>query len=346
MTSVVVTEKETARVVVVEDTTAAVVVDQAPLPTVVEVTAPGPQGPPGDQGPVGPVGPQGNPGPPGPPGPSTGITGGISTPTYVQFDTTATEASGVGKLTWNDTDGTLEFSLKGGNVTVPIGEREVLQVRNGTGSAMGIGQAVYITGSTGNHLNVQLSLASGEPTSSKTLAVVSEPINPNNTGFATTSGLIKNFNTSALTEGAAIWLSPTVPGGLTTTKPSAPDHLVLMGWCVRQHASVGVIYVHIQNGYEIDELHNVQITNPVADQSILLYDSGTSLWQNKQLAAGSGITISETSSALTINSAATLAQLADVQLSGVQNFDILAYDQSLSKWTNERQSDVTDGGNF
>lgn len=208
-----------------------------------------------------------------------GITGGISSPDYVQFDTAAAAAGAVGRLLWNDTDGTLEFGLKGGNVTLQIGQEEVIRVTNTAGVTMTDGQAVYITGSTGNHLNVTLAQANAEATSSKTLAVVTETIANNNTGFATSSGLVRGLNTSALTEGAAIWLSPTVPGGLTSTKPVAPNHAVLIGWCVRQHASVGVIYVHIANGYELEELHNVLIT-AAANNQILRYDAATNLWKN------------------------------------------------------------------
>ena len=211
-----------------------------------------------------------------------GITGGISTPDFIQFDTAAAATGAVGKLLWNDTDGTLEFQMKGGNVTLQIGQEEVIRVTNQSGSAMVDGNVVYITGSTGNHLNVTLAQANSEATSSKTIAVVTELIDNNQSGFATSSGLVRNLNTSALTEGAAVWLSPTVPGGLTSTKPVAPNHAVLIGWCVKQHASVGVLYVHIANGYELDELHNVLITS-VQDKQVIRYDSATSLWKNVTL---------------------------------------------------------------
>lgn len=211
-----------------------------------------------------------------------GITGGISTPDFIQFDTAAAATGAVGKLLWNDTDGTLEFQMKGGNVTLQIGQEEVIRVTNQSGSAMVDGNVVYITGSTGNHLNVTLAQANSEATSSKTIAVVTEPIDNNQSGFATSSGLVRNLNTSALTEGAAVWLSPTVPGGLTSTKPVAPNHAVLIGWCVKQHASVGVLYVHIANGYELEELHNVLITS-VQDKQVIRYDSATSLWKNVTL---------------------------------------------------------------
>lgn len=260
----------------------------------------------------------------------SGITGSISTVDSIQFDTAAAATGAVGKLLWNDTDGTLEFQLKGGNVTLQVGQEQVLRVTNQSGSTMVDGQVVYITGSTGNHVTVTLAQANSEATSSKTIAVVTETIANNNSGFATTSGLVRGLNTSALTEGAAIWLSPTVPGGLTTTKPQAPDHAVLIGWCVKQHATVGVIYVHIANGYEVDELHDVKITGTPAAGSLLIRNATAALWENATLTAGTGVSITNADKSITITNSApdqvvSLTAGTNVTITGTYpNFTIAA----------------------
>ena len=210
----------------------------------------------------------------------TGITGGISTVDYIQFDVQTAITNAVGKINWNDTDGTLEFGLKGGNVVLQLGQEQVVRVTNATNATLVDPQAVYITGSTGNHLNVQLAQANTEITSSKTLALITEHIAPNQSGFATTNGIVRNINTSNLVEGGSVWLSPTVPGGLTSVKPEAPNHAVLVGWCIRQHQSTGSIFVHIANGWELEELHNVSISNP-EDKQVLAYNGSTGLWENQ-----------------------------------------------------------------
>ncbi len=211
-----------------------------------------------------------------------GVTDGISSPDYVQFSTTGATPN-VARLLWNDTDGTLEFQMKGGNVNLQIGQEQVVRVTNSTGSTISNGQVVYINGSTGNHVNVTLAQANTESTSSKTLGVVTESIAKNQSGFVTTSGLVRDLDTSALTEGAAVWLSPSTAGGLTTTRPTAPNHAVLIGWCVKSHASVGVIFVHVANGYELDELHDVLLTS-AANNDVLSFDSTSGLWKNRALA--------------------------------------------------------------
>jgi hypothetical protein len=164
-----------------------------------------------------------------------------------------------------------------------IGEELFLRVTNSTGSAIPKGSVVYITGSTGSHVNVVLSQANSEGTSSKTLGITAETIANAQTGFVATNGIVSGLDTSTLTEGGAVWLSATVAGGLTSTRPSPPDHAVLIGWCVKSHASVGALYIHIANGYEVAELHDVLLTS-IANNQVLSYESASGLWKNRSLA--------------------------------------------------------------
>lgn len=204
---------------------------------------------------------------------------------YVQIDTTppVTETNAVGKLIWNDTDGTLEFGAKGGNVVIQLGQEEVVRVKNDSGSAYTGGEVVYISGSNGTNLLTNLANASSEATSGNTIGLVTEPIASNNHGFVTTFGLIRNVNTLHLTEGAPVWLATTA-GGTTSTRPSAPNHGVMLGFCLRKHAVNGVIFVRVDNGWELDELHNVLITSPTNGQA-LVYDSAAGLWKNASVSA-------------------------------------------------------------
>lgn len=197
----------------------------------------------------------------------------------IALDTANPGAIGVGVLRWNDTDGTLEFQLKGGNVTLQIGQEQNLRVKNATGSTLTNGTVVYPTGSTGTNKTVAKAQANAEPTSARTFGVLTEDIANGEQGFVTTFGLVHDIDTSALTEGTSVYLSPTVAGGLTSTKPVAPNHMVLVGFCVRSHANNGVLFVKVQNGFELEELHNVLITNP-QDGQVLKYQASTGLWIN------------------------------------------------------------------
>jgi hypothetical protein len=65
-------------------------------------------------------------------------------------------------------------------------------------------------------------------------------------------------------------------------KPTGAGHIVVIGYVEYAHANHGAIYVKIMNGWELDELHDVDITSP-ATNHVLDY-AADSLWKNKALA--------------------------------------------------------------
>jgi hypothetical protein len=212
----------------------------------------------------------------------------------VQYNVATAQTVGVAKTVWNDTFGTLEFGLKGGNVNYRLGQSSIVYVKHADNSGLTKGTVVYTAGSTGTNKTVRLAQANAESTSNKTFGIIAETVSGGAKAFCVTFGNIEGINTSALTEGATIYLSPTVAGGLTTTKPSAPNHMVVVGFCIRSHATQGVIFVKVQNGFEIDELHDVAI-GTLENNNLLAYESSTSLWKNKTfaelgIAAGTGTT--------------------------------------------------------
>jgi hypothetical protein len=142
------------------------------------------------------------------------------------------------------------------------------------------GQPVYAFGAAGNRMSVKLASNTGDATSAQTVGVVfSSSIGANQRGFIITQGVISGVNTSAYTAGDQLYLGATA-GTLTATKPVAPNHLVYIGIVERANAGNGQIYVKPQNGYELDELHNVLITSE-SNNDILQYETSSGLWKNK-----------------------------------------------------------------
>lgn len=201
----------------------------------------------------------------------------------LSFDTTPDNPGGVGTLVWDDGEGTLKLGLKGGEVSLQLGQENVALCYNGTGSTIANGSVVYISGAQGQRPSIALADADTESTSSKTFGIATEDIANGAEGFVATFGIVNGLNTSAFTAGQALWLSSTA-GQLTNIKPSAPTHAVFVGYCLHVNASSGRVFVNPQNGYEVDELHDVLITS-IADNHILSYDNATSLWKNQGLAA-------------------------------------------------------------
>jgi hypothetical protein len=189
----------------------------------------------------------------------------------------------------------------------PFAQQVRNQVRNETGATLTAGTVVYVTGASGNKVTVTKAQANGDATSAQTFAVLLENIANNSNGYAVTSGLLENLDTSAFAAGTQLYLSPTTAGTYTSTKPSAPDHLVYIGVIERSHVNQGTMLVRIQNGYELEELHNVAI-NGLANNDLLAYDSATTLWKNKTFGT-LGLLTSSTA-------ASTYAPLASPALTG------------------------------
>lgn len=162
-------------------------------------------------------------------------------------------------------------------------DRVITEVRNTTGSTVVKGTVVYLSGASGGKATIQKAQANSELTSSGTFGVIQSDINNNSNGYAVVIGTVLGVNTSSYTEGQVLWLSPTVAGGFTSTKPVAPNHAVYVA-IVTLAATNGTIEVKVQNGYEIDELHDVLITSKTNNDAIV-YDSASGLWKNKQLVA-------------------------------------------------------------
>lgn len=165
---------------------------------------------------------------------------------------------------------------------VPITDAPAVhtEVWNKTGSTIPKGSVVYINGAHGNLPTITLSRADTETTSTASYGLVLNDISDQDNGFVVQSGILGNLDTFGIPEGVALWLSPTTFGTYTTTKPSAPNHAVFIGVCTRAHPTFGTIVVKIQNGYELEELHNVSISGALADKDTLYYDSATLLWKN------------------------------------------------------------------
>lgn len=161
-------------------------------------------------------------------------------------------------------------------------------VRNAETTTLEIGEVVYLHERQGDRATVKRASNTSDATSAKTLGVVAERIAPNADGLVTTQGYVYHMNLSAFTAGETVYLS-NVAGGITATKPVAPNHLVYVGVVVRANAGNGILYARAQNGYELDEIHDVLISSPTQGQ-VLSYNASTSLWQNSTFSDGGGLT--------------------------------------------------------
>jgi len=211
----------------------------------------------------------------------------------IELDQTPTGTFGVGKIRWNDTAGTAEIRLKGNNVTLQVGQELVKRVVNKTVTNVNLLEANYqvvkIVGATGQRLSVDLAQANSELNSATTIGVVTETINNNQEGFITYSGEVNEINTTGSLQGEnwvdgdILYLSPTVAGRLTNIKPSAPNHTVIVGYVEYAHLQHGKIFVKVDNGYELNELHDVEISTYI-NKGVLYRDTSSNTWKQSTIA--------------------------------------------------------------
>lgn len=190
------------------------------------------------------------------------------------------------------------------------GAKSIYQdVRNQSGSTFTKATPIYVSGSEGASGKMLISAASNasESTSSKTMGLTSSSIANNNNGQIISEGILEGIDTTGAVDGDPVWLG--VNGakiyGLAN-KPSAPAHLVFLGIVIRGgQANTGSMYVKIQNGFELEELHNVEISS-LLNGNILAYDSSTSTWKNTN-------TLQSTSSTVPLVIKGSTSQTANLQ---------------------------------
>ena len=173
---------------------------------------------------------------------------------------------------------------------IASGSTSKVQHQVKAGVAINKGQAVYVTSADGTNMIVGLASNASEATSSKTMGLLNATVVANGFADVVTEGLLDGLNTSTATVGDPVWLgtSGNLIYGLVN-KPYAPNHLVFIGIVTRVNANNGEIFVKVQNGFELDEIHDVDLKTTTKVNGHLLGYNG-SLWVNKTIAEWLGYT--------------------------------------------------------
>jgi hypothetical protein len=158
------------------------------------------------------------------------------------------------------------------------------------GQTLAKGAAVYVSSANGTNIIVSAASNTTEALSSKTFGLLETGGSTNAFVKCVTFGLLAGLDTSTATAGDPVWLG--VNGALIfglANKPYAPAHLVYIGVVTRVQSNNGEIFVNVQNGFELKEIHDVSAQTP-SNNDGLFYESATSLWKNKSIATVLGYT--------------------------------------------------------
>jgi predicted heme/steroid binding protein len=226
-----------------------------------------------------------------------GLTAG-----FVGFDLTPTGTPSVsGTMFWSADDETVDLVMDAG-VTQKIGQETFYLVKNQTGTAIPKGTVVRADGTVGSSGRILIApfLANGTFPSKFCIGVTAETIANGANGFVTSFGKIRKINTASYTEGTILYASSTSAGGFSTTAPQAPNNIVTVAIVITSSTNNGEIFVSPILGSNINDDEGVRITSPVNNQG-LFYDSTSTLWVNKTIAAALGYTPANAATTLTIN---------------------------------------------
>ena len=175
--------------------------------------------------------------------------------------------------------------------SLPAGYTSTVKHTVKAGVALTKGQAVYVTSADGTNMIVGKASNASEATSSKTMGLIESSLSINGQGAVITEGLLAGLDTTGATNaGDPVWLG--VDGNLIyglLNKPYAPAHLVFIGIVTRINANNGEIFVKVQNGFELNEIHDVDLKTTTPLNGHILGFNGT-LWVNKTIAGWLGYT--------------------------------------------------------
>lgn len=172
----------------------------------------------------------------------TGVTGGISTPDFVLFDTTYATPLTAGQLGWNGND-TLGLGMIGGNVIQHIGEDTFFYVK--ASSAITKGQLCMFTGAVGSSGVLTAAPATAIPFAEAIIGVAAENIANNGFGLVQNTGTLKGVNTSAFLDGDILYYNSAVTGGFTKTFPASGPIVIAAAVAKAGSGGSGILTIRI-----------------------------------------------------------------------------------------------------
>lgn len=218
------------------------------------------------------------------------ITGGTITgltqlgADYLQFNTSATVTAAVGKIWW-DGGTTMNIGMTT-SVTQKVGEDQYYYIK--ASAAITKGQVVMFTGSVGASGVITGAPATGVTDGSYIMGIAAEDMAHNAFGLVQSFGILRNINTSGYADGDILWYDPAVTGGLTKTKPSAPNIKVQMAAVVNGGSSGGgVIQVRVTAGSTLGGTDSNVEFGTLATGNLIQYN-GT-YWTNVTPASITGV---------------------------------------------------------
>ena len=216
----------------------------------------------------------------------------VVTATTIDFDINYTGSTAEGRLSWNGEDGTLDLGMGGGNVTQQIGQEIYYRVKNQSGATISNGRVIRNAGAVGASGKIlgEYMIADGTYPFAKTLGIATEDIANGDDGFVTEFGVVRGIDTTgslygeSWSDGDVLYVSPTIPGGLTAVEPNEPNQVLEMGVVLNADIN-GSIFVDRHLSTKLGDISDVQTTG-ATNGDLIIYNSATTVWEYSKVLTG------------------------------------------------------------
>ena len=315
---------------------------------------------------------------------TSGTGGGTLSADSIIFNTQAGITPGVGELTWNADEESLDYGVNS-DVTLQIGQEQLIHVK--AEEDIKNGQAVYASGASGTgsgNIKVRLFRANaGGIDELYFIGIATEDIATNEFGFVTTFGKVRSVevaNTRASDDpqalsannegwdiGTILYVSPAEAGKFTQTKPVAPDKDIPVVMILSENGNRRTFFTRYEHGYHLSEIHDVLYNEPISDGDLLTWNNTISAWENQpsnlgtaaildvgttankvvQLDASARLPAVDASQLTNLPSGATqLSDLSDVNTSTATNRNVLIGDGVDFESRALVEADISDLGTY
>jgi len=256
------------------------------------------------------------------------VSGSITGVDYIDFDTAASVTQpSIGRLSWNQTDKTLDLGTGDGNTTLQIGQETVYPpIVNKDSIDLGEGTLVMVDPTQiaqGNRIRVVRAISNGTYPSQYLVGILTEDIAINQEGYATWFGYVRNLNIPTLesngvkpiaeawAEGNVLYPNPAVSGGLTYTQPTGPAIKSTIAVITAINGNNLTLLVRPTFTLNVGELNNVNDSTSTTSYGELFVKSGSVWTTGRSLTGSYSITGS-----LTISGSSTFTNIGPAIFSG------------------------------
>ena len=255
---------------------------------------------------------------------------------------TKVENVNAGQIVWNPDEYTFDMGLTS-DVTLQVGQEQLMLVKGGEGETIRNGMAVYAGGQVGSSANIQISAFSSNSNFVNELyflGLATQTFINEQEGFVNTFGRVREVDGREYTsggireDGTPEWnvgqilypsTSLSARGTLTTVAPIAPNREMPIAWVTAKPNETNMtLMVRAEHGYHLDEIHNVKYDGTLQDGQVLSYNTSLSVWENSSefLNASSNIeTLSSDVEAIETNVSTLTNNVSALYSYLIQNFD-------------------------